>query len=380
MLMIVGDRERSIDQKPESLVYVEGVEAQALFNFLMGCRSCVAPTGALAGIPPTLLSPVAFKGAALGALKVTGVHSHNSLLDKQWFAVLSARDTSYDSDCLLLQQKQTEHMRCESFRSLFQLVRARQCPFFYLCANSFTCLFRAAGIAGVPEMHAILSPTTRGLRAALKDEDVVFSMPLKKEVKGRTSDEGYETLECTHEEGTAKTDSDNEIEAKDEDEETSEWLERMGVTEAEIKRLQSEQAKIQSERWKGAAPLYEADQLKLPRMVRHSVVRVEGESFHSVEMRGPILPHSVHSLTSLLSASNPTFSATFANVNSTKAFSMAKVSNTGAVPSTASVFEKESLSDSGLMSGALEAFCCPSNSFTLDNLKFSDSVYSWTCS
>lgn len=58
----------------------------------------------------------------------------------------------------------------ESFRSLFGLLRARQCPFFYVCTHQFTVLFRAAGIGGVPEIHALLTPTTRGLRDVLQRE------------------------------------------------------------------------------------------------------------------------------------------------------------------------------------------------------------------
>lgn len=59
-----------IDSSDESLVFVEGVEAQALFNFLLNCKSAISTVGPLAGIPPTLLSPVAFRGAALQSLKV----------------------------------------------------------------------------------------------------------------------------------------------------------------------------------------------------------------------------------------------------------------------------------------------------------------------
>lgn len=59
---------------------------------------------------------------------------------------------------------------CDSFRSLFHLLRARQCPYFYVCTNNFTVLFRAAGICGLSEMHALLTPTTRGFRQALKQE------------------------------------------------------------------------------------------------------------------------------------------------------------------------------------------------------------------
>lgn len=58
----------------------------------------------------------------------------------------------------------------DSIRSLFQLVRARQCPYFYVCANTFTAIFRAAGICGYTEMHVMVTPTTRGFRHVLKQE------------------------------------------------------------------------------------------------------------------------------------------------------------------------------------------------------------------
>lgn len=61
---------------------------------------------------------------------------------------------------------------CESFRSLFGLLRARQCPFFYVCTHQFTVLFRAAGIGGVAEIHALFTPTTRGLRDVLRKEGI----------------------------------------------------------------------------------------------------------------------------------------------------------------------------------------------------------------
>uniref|UniRef100_A0A8D9BZX8 Protein downstream neighbor of son homolog n=1 Tax=Cacopsylla melanoneura TaxID=428564 RepID=A0A8D9BZX8_9HEMI len=68
----------------------------------------------------------------------------------------------------------------KSFMSLFHLLRAKQCPYFYLVSNSFTCLFRAAGVAGHSEIHAMLTPTTRGFRHLLRAEDIEFSMPLRK--------------------------------------------------------------------------------------------------------------------------------------------------------------------------------------------------------
>lgn len=64
------DSFKLIDNRPESTVLVTGQDVQALFNFLLNCRSCIANTGVQAGIPPTLLSPTSFKGATLRTLKV----------------------------------------------------------------------------------------------------------------------------------------------------------------------------------------------------------------------------------------------------------------------------------------------------------------------
>lgn len=46
------------------------MEVHALYNFLINCKTTVAITGPLAGVPPTLLAPVAFNGATLNSLKV----------------------------------------------------------------------------------------------------------------------------------------------------------------------------------------------------------------------------------------------------------------------------------------------------------------------
>ncbi|MGH0190976.1 UNVERIFIED_CONTAM: hypothetical protein FKN15_055183 [Acipenser sinensis] len=57
-----------------------------------------------------------------------------------------------------------------SFTSLYNLLRSRLCPYFYLCTYQFTVLFRAAGLAGSEGITALISPTTRGLREAMKME------------------------------------------------------------------------------------------------------------------------------------------------------------------------------------------------------------------
>lgn len=39
-----------------------------------------------------------------------------------------------------------------------------------MCTPSFTVVFRCAGAASIPVIHALISPTTKGFRKALKEE------------------------------------------------------------------------------------------------------------------------------------------------------------------------------------------------------------------
>lgn len=120
----------------------------------------------------------------------------------------------------------------DSFRSLFQLLRTRQCPYFYVCANSFTVLFRAGGLNGFTEMNAMITPTTRGLRHVLKQEEIEFTMPLKPK---RLSDQGYDTGDSTlSDQATVEGEDGN----ADEDETPDEvWLQNLGILTEDIKQI-----------------------------------------------------------------------------------------------------------------------------------------------
>lgn len=59
-----------LDHKPESVVCVEGSHTFTLINFLINCKSLVAAAGSQTGLPPTLLAPIAFRGATMHTLKV----------------------------------------------------------------------------------------------------------------------------------------------------------------------------------------------------------------------------------------------------------------------------------------------------------------------
>ena len=56
---------RNVDHQGSSLAVITGNHTQALFNYLLNNKSLISKTGSHAGIPPTLLAPVAFHGATL---------------------------------------------------------------------------------------------------------------------------------------------------------------------------------------------------------------------------------------------------------------------------------------------------------------------------
>ena len=51
--------------------------------------------------------------------------------------------------------------------------------------HQFSVLFRAAGVAGEDDSHALITPTTRGIREAMKKEGIDFTLPAV--TKKRTS-------------------------------------------------------------------------------------------------------------------------------------------------------------------------------------------------
>ncbi len=71
----------------DSLLLVQGVETQGLFNWLMTSKLNVSNTGPLAGVPPTLLAPVAFHGATLRPLRVN--HTFIFFFVNTWCCVSS---------------------------------------------------------------------------------------------------------------------------------------------------------------------------------------------------------------------------------------------------------------------------------------------------
>ncbi|KAM9835835.1 protein downstream neighbor of son homolog [Aulostomus maculatus] len=121
-----------------------------------------------------------------------------------------------------------------SLSSLYSLLKSQQCPYFYVCSYQFTALFRAAGLGGSGSITALMSPTTRGLREAMKADGIEFSLPLVEE--SRKSREQRNLTLNKEEEGTEKhaseltEDEEGAEDETDDDEDGSfSWLKEMGV-------------------------------------------------------------------------------------------------------------------------------------------------------
>ncbi|XP_015378906.1 PREDICTED: protein downstream neighbor of son homolog [Diuraphis noxia] len=291
----------------------------------------------------------------------------------------------------------------DSFRSLFQLVRANQCPYFYVLANAFTCTFRASSIGGYEELNAMIYPTTQGLRDVLRREDIDFTMPL------------LEENEQSSELFTKNTLEDAKI---GEDEEPERWLETMGAEKSEIKRLQSSQSELVSSRQRKIdstkeslvvvtgveaqalfnwlincrstvsntgphagipptllAPVAFSGSTLTPLKVRQSTVKVDGQSYNSIEVKGPVLPDAVYNFCDLLSKSLKKFTATFANLESTKPFTLASETKKEYCNSQKSedkaihLFGQQNLSDCGLRDSVLKKFCSATTK-AFDSVKY----------
>ncbi|XP_049867704.1 protein downstream neighbor of son homolog [Pectinophora gossypiella] len=315
----------------------------------------------------------------------------------------------------------------ESFRSLFQLLRALHCPYFYVCANTFTCLFRAAGVCGVSEPCAFIAPTTRGFRQALQQEDVEFTMPLRSNKKKlNTSNEdqaknlSFDSSYSTMDEG--KDDSGDE-------EDPDAFLSQLGLETDVIKKINNAQSRLEA----GAESSVDraAESLVMARgaeaqalfnfllncrsaaaragplaavpptllaptafhgatlaslKIRENVILSDSKKFYSLELRGPVLPSAVHALLGVVRGGE--YSATFAHLAPTLAFSWAAAavakdesSKENEPNHFTKAFNKENLSDCGISEELLQLLCSSDASIIkpLDSVKYNpeDDTYTW---
>lgn len=127
--------------------------------------------------------------------------------------------------------------------------------------------------------------------------------------------------------------------------------------------------------------------------IREHKIRQGEEDFYSLELTGPILPNTIHSLYNINPMEN-SLSATFVNVNSTAPFSQIKYKNCSEDVKTetedgdvmkrsaSAVFKRENLKDCGFTAKILEQFCSddPQRMINYDCVKYcaNTKTYSWS--
>lgn len=85
----------------------------------------------------------------------------------------------------------THHFRRQSFEQLYHSWKRSERRYFYLCAPKFTVIFFKTALPimdgdetcwsvnGAPRLHAIITPTSRGMREIFNKEYIEFERPLR---------------------------------------------------------------------------------------------------------------------------------------------------------------------------------------------------------
>jgi len=68
--------------------------------------------------------------------------------------------------------------RCQSMTSAYLMLRSGLCPYVYVCCHQMTVLFRGDGVCR-SQIHAVVTPTTRGIRAALDTDGQLYGHSLQ---------------------------------------------------------------------------------------------------------------------------------------------------------------------------------------------------------
>ncbi|XP_041328560.1 protein downstream neighbor of Son [Pyrgilauda ruficollis] len=325
------------------------------------------------------------------------------------------------SDILALSQFSGQ--RSVSFTSLYNLLRARLCPYFYVCAAQFSVLFRAAGLAGSAVPTAAVAPTTRGLREAMRGEGIEFSLPLLEESRARRQKNSEESSGAETAEGlgggSAVEDAGERAHSDDDDDGSFSWLEEMGVQDKVKKpdtisiQLRKEKHEVQVDHRPESLVLVRGShtftllnfliscrslvavagpQAGLPPTLLAPVAfrggtmqtlkartvsgraRAPGgfEDVFSLEVLGPVLPHALHALTLVLGpAQRGAFRALLSAHEPSAAF------NTRPAPPQEDV--QQDLSACGLHPKTLEQLSqCPTlGKSSIRLLEMKDYAYTW---
>ncbi|XP_077198738.1 protein downstream neighbor of Son [Paroedura picta] len=312
-----------------------------------------------------------------------------------------------------------------SFTSLYNLLRAGLCPYFYVCTYQFTVLFRAAGLAGNDKISALISPTTRGLREAMKNDGIEFNLPFQKVKKRKcnSSESHFETglISGSETNKDAETDEERVLSSGDDDEEGFSWLEEMGVqdkikkTDAINIKLCKERKEVQLDHKPESVVLVQGantftllnflmnckslvasagpqagipptllspvafrgatmQTLKARSMNVKAQIHSQYKDIFSLEIVGPVMPHSFHSLSMLLKiAQRGTFSAMCYTHEPTAVF------NTGTHNEKSITKESKDLSRTGLHPNTLKQLALSSTlgKSYIRLLAMNDYIYTW---
>lgn len=296
---------------------------------------------------------------------------------------------------------------CDSFRSLYQLVRLYQCPYFYMCTHRFTVLFRCAGAASIPVLHAFISPTTKGFRRALREEGITFTMPL---FQGKDSElSADETLD----EDMSITNDENESEQEDdpvEDDETG-WLESIGLSQDVLnqKKRRSEMSYKIDHKPESLVYVEDCETQALVNFllnshlctskvgplagipptllaptaflggtlqslqIRHGRVKQGNEEMNSMEINGPLLPNAIHSLCSLFGhTQDGNFQSILTTHAPTSAFSMLQPQS----PLMPCIFAQNNMDDCGLPLTFVQQMCSRPLESPVNTINMEDGLFS----
>ncbi|KAG7315671.1 hypothetical protein KOW79_020537 [Hemibagrus wyckioides] len=345
---------RVLVTSPQSFSWAEHLKAQEEAQGLsLHCRAEYSP------LPQNIQDPRSCAELRCGFQQCLQYWQHPSL---PWLSLFpriganrsfSGKSTPWAQDAALQQSLMSEWS--VSLTSLYSLLKARLCPYFYLCSYQFTVLFRAAGLSGAKGITALLSPTTRGLREAMKAEGIEFSLPLleeKRKSKENSSNvNDHSPLTEGDEQSSTLTseysDKEEEQEEEEDDDECFSWLKEMGVQDKIKKpdaisiKLRKEHNEVRLDHRPESVVLVEGSNsftlinflincrslvaaagpqaglpptLLAPTAFRgatlHTLkarsvnvktqVRTGYQDVCSLEVTGPIMPHALHTLTQLL--------------------------------------------------------------------------------
>jgi len=140
-----------------------------------------------------------------------------------------------------------QHDYAAAFTSAFNQLKGSKSPYFYLCAQRFTILFRSDGLGGQEDMSVEVTPTSKGLRDGLTAEGVDFEMPLSSRRRSALTPTTLTPFMASVEKET-----NDEVEDEDNVENTAahNWLESMGIDKTKFPSLNPSKVSMAQDNFK----------------------------------------------------------------------------------------------------------------------------------